>query len=168
MSTTLKGTDASGIHLAPPNRGPCGPPHEWWHSGATLRGSVSSPVERGKASASRAAADWQLIRRIMQDVLGDDKWPKGRTTDGKAQLDEAQNGEPIWRVGHQSYRVLRREPHGAEELIEAGPTMMRRIGWGVILEEQRIGSQRARPEASTSHPTEQDAGDHIRRRGRRR
>ena len=168
MSTTLKATDARRIQLATPNRGPSGPPHEWWHSGATLRGAAPSPVESGKESASRAAADWQLIRRIMQDVLGDDKWPKGRTTDGKAQLDEAQNGEPIWRVGHQSYRVLRHEPHGAEELIEAGPTMMRRIGWGVILEEQRIGSQRAQPEASTSHPTERNPRDHIRRRRKRR
>jgi hypothetical protein len=170
MSPRLKTTDASGHHLAAPNRGSSDPllGNARWHSVQTFRGAASSPVESGKESASRAAADWQMIRRMMQGVLGDDTWPKGRTSDGKALFDRAQNGEPVWRVGHQSYRVLRHEPHGAEELIEAGPSKIRRIGWGVIHEEQGILNQRAQQEASPSQPTERNARDHIRRRRKRR
>lgn len=166
MSTTLKATDASDIHPGT-NRRPSEPPpgNRTCHTAERLRGVESSPPESGKESA--ASADWHLIQRMMQDVLGDDKWPKGRSIDGKAQLDETENGEPLWRVGHQSYRILRYEPHGAEELIEAGPAKIRRIGSGMILEEYGIVTKGAQPEPSSSHSTERDASD-IRRRGARR
>ena len=166
MSTTLKATDASEIHPAT-NRRPSDPPpgNRTCHTAETLRGAEPSPPESGKESA--ASADWHLIQRMMQDVLGDDKWPKGRSIDGKAQLDETENGEPLWRVGHQSYRILRCEPHGTEELIEAGPTKIRRIGSGMILEEYGIVPKKAQPEPPPNHSTERDASN-IRRRGARR
>jgi hypothetical protein len=170
MPTTLKATDASEIHPATPNTRASDPllGNRASHPVGTLRGAEPSPPESGKEWAASAAADWRLIQRLMQGVLGDDNWPKGRTIDGKAQLDTAENGERLWRVGHQSYRVLRHEPHGIEELIEAGPAKIRRIGSGVILEEYGIVTKGAQSEPSPSHSTERDASDPIRRRGARR
>jgi hypothetical protein len=83
----------------------------------------------------RAKADWTLIRRMLADLLGDEEWPAGLTVDDEAVLEEVEGGAPIWRVGHHSYQVLRRDP-GEEEILETVPTKQRRITWGTILEER--------------------------------
>lgn len=137
--------------------------------GRRMRSSAGlSRLEGANESASRAAADWQLILRVMQGLLGDDRWPSGRTIDGTAELGVGQDGEPVWHVGHQSYAVARREPEGAEEIIETGWGYVRRISRGVILKDRSVINSRAKPESPPQRRTERSSTDRIRRRRKRR